>query len=133
MIAPESLLNLSPVGAIYVLPIGWPISFNAYKDRQQRTTKKGRVWRDMVAAKIWDQCKGQPEPLIGKVSIYWELWEPQDNRDRDLDNFTGKHILDAIVKAGVIEDDNTRTVVRLVREYRGKCPGGHLIVTAMEV
>lgn len=131
--APQSMLSLSPVGGLYVLDIGWPISFNRYKDRYQKTSKDGRLWRDSTIAKIWRQCQGKPEPLIGKVAIYWELWEPDNRIRRDLDNFTGKHILDCLVKADIITDDNMKTIVEEHKLYRGKWSTGNLIITAMEI
>jgi Holliday junction resolvase RusA-like endonuclease len=129
-----SMLPVIPQQDFYVIVLPWPLSFNAYKDRMQHTTKAGRIWRDLTIGTIRAQCGGMtPEPLIGRVAIYWELWAPEDNRRRDLDNFTGKHVLDAVVKAGVMSDDNVSVVVEEHKYYRGKNGKGGLIITVMEV
>jgi Holliday junction resolvase RusA-like endonuclease len=57
-------------------------------------------------ALIHAKCGGVPDPMIGPVGIWWEIFPPSDNRKRDLDNFTGKHILDMLVKASVMGDDH---------------------------
>lgn len=133
MTSVHSLLTLSPVGTIYVLDLGLPISFNRYKDRRQHTTQKGRIWRDETITRVIHQCGGYPEPLVGRSAIYYELWMPDDNIRRDIDNFTGKHVLDVLVKAKVLSDDNTGFVVEEHKFYRGKNGKGALIVTAMEI
>ena len=129
-----SMLPVTPPMNCYVITLPWPLSFNSYKDRYQRTSKKGRIWRDATVDIIRQQCGGMSaEPLIGRVAIYWELWSPDDKRRRDLDNYTGKHILDALVKAQVIGDDNLSVLVEEHKYYRGKFESGGLIITVMEV
>jgi Holliday junction resolvase RusA-like endonuclease len=111
--------------------ITWPISFNAYKNRQQHTTHQGRIWRINAIEQVYAQCGGEPEPMIGPVGIWWELFPPNNNIRRDLDNFTGKHILDMLVKARVIGDDQ-----QVAEEHKFKRPKigkGYLSIIVAEL
>ncbi len=137
MTKPESQLTITPIGAFYVTDMGWPISFNSYKDRYGRTSQKGRIWRDTVVDTIWAGMGAgpadwiRPEPCIGKVAVNWEIWMPDDKRKRDIDNFTGKHCLDALAKAGLMLDDCQ--VWEEHKYQRGKWAKGHVIVTVHEL
>ena len=127
-------LDLQPIGGAFFLSLPLPISFNRYKNRYQYTTKAGRIWRDETVGHIWDQCGSmRPEPLVGRSALYQELWMPDDRRRRDADNYTGKHVIDCLVKAGIFEDDNTGNIVELHTYYRGKLGKGALLVSAMEI
>lgn len=130
---PESLLQLSPIGGLFVLDLGWPISYNEYKSRHWPVSKKGRLWRQDTVELIHLQCGGKPDPLVGRVHVYWEIWAPDDRRRRDPDNYSGKHCLDALVHAGIISDDSMQHVVRNCHDYRGKWGKGCVLVTVMEV
>ncbi len=128
------MLCLSPIGYIYVLTLPLPISYNTYAGRvKSQTSKRGRIWRDETVETIYRQCGGKPEPLVGRCAIYWELWMPDDRRKRDPDNHTGKHVLDAIVRAGIIPDDHAGFVTEEHKYMRGKHGKGCLVVTAMEI
>lgn len=136
MTAPQSMLNgdkLSPDRAVIELCLTLPISFNSYKNQHGHTTKRGRIWRDLTVDDIYRQCGGRPEPLIGRCGIWYELWLPDDNRRRDADNYSGKHVLDALVKAGVIEDDNSKNITELHTFFRGKSGKGWLRIRIMEI
>jgi len=67
-----------------------------------RLTKAARDYKkklaDMFAYKIVD-------PIEGEVMIVVEL-TPPDKRRRDIDNFAGKALLDAIVDCGYLQDDS---------------------------
>lgn len=136
---PSSLLTISsgvtfqvpPDGKVFSVDLGWPISFNAYKNRRGHTSKAGRLWRDTIVDTIWAPLGGPPEPCIGPTAVWWEMWAPDDNRKRDLDNFTGKHCLDVLQKAKLMSNDSQ---VKLnVMIHRGKWKTGRVIVTVHEM
>ncbi len=136
MSRPEHLVEVNKKN-LYQVSLGWPISFNSYKDRNGRTSKIGREWRDTVVDDIWRQLGAghmswqRPEPLLGRVGVWWEMWWPDDKRRRDLDNFTGKHCLDSLVKAGLMQDD---CLVWETHHYkRGPWERGQVLVTIAEV
>lgn len=134
MSAPLSQLSLVPAGGAFFLTLPLPISFNQYKDRRQFTTKKGRIWRDVTIQDIWNQCgRRKPKPLIGRCSLSFELWMPEDNRKRDADNYAGKHVIDCLVKAGLIEDDNTSHIAEYHVYHRGKAGKGWILVSLIEI
>lgn len=57
----------------------------------------------------------KPKPIKGEVSVSVRLVAP-DKRHRDAGN-TDKAVLDAIVRAGLIEDDSNRFVKRVSYEW----------------
>ena len=124
--------SFAGAGCFY-LRLPWPISYNVWGSKGKRwASKVGRIWRDEMSTAIWQQIgRHDPEPLIGKVAVYQEIWVPDDNRPRDLDNFTGKHILDLYVKSGLMTDDS-----KVVEEHKykyGKYKKGALVTHIIEL
>jgi hypothetical protein len=122
----------------YFIDFGWPISANVAKDRQGRYVRLWREWRDTICDQIWKSlgCTGRrgampPATLIGRVGVWWEVWMPDDRRRRDVDNFTGKHCLDALVWAKLIEDDCK--VWQEHRYRRGTWRTGRVLAAVAEV
>ena len=106
---PDNFLPRSFEGAgafYFVLP--WPISANVYLSKGKRfRSAKGKLWADAMGGAIWKQVgSARAEPLMGNIAVYHEIWPPDDNRKRDLDNFTGKHIQDMYQRTGLISDDS---------------------------
>ena len=71
-------------------------NFNGYRQQKVR-------WHWLIKAAL---CKAEKpkKPLVKalvKISYFFK-----DNRKRDPDNFSGKMILDPLVKEGVLKDDN---------------------------
>jgi len=131
---PQSALTLTPIGAIVVLDLGFPISYNTYRGKKDGwISKRGIVWRDLTIESIWHQCGGKPQPLVGRVAIYWETWMPADKRRRDRDNYTGKHCLDVLVKAGVIGDDHSESVWEEHKLRRPNWGPGKVVATVVEI
>ena len=66
--------------------------------REYQNIKK--KWAGLVAV----YCRPKPpEPLHrAVVTLFYHF---KDKRRRDLDNYSGKFILDGLTKAGIIEDD----------------------------
>ena len=63
------------------------------------------------------RIKGYRAGDIAPCSIDFHIWEP-DNKRRDLDNQITS-ILDALVRAGVLDDDSIGNVRGFTVEYRG--------------
>jgi Holliday junction resolvase RusA-like endonuclease len=73
------------------------------------------------------------KPLLGPLSLS-VVAAPPDNRATDADNRL-KCLLDALVFAGLIEDDSNRVLKRLAWEWTPPQRGGamHLVLTRMDV
>lgn len=65
-------------------------------------SKEGREYADAVARLVAAQ---NIRTIEGQLFARYDLYPP-DNRRRDLDNFDSKAVNDALVKAGVLEDDS---------------------------
>jgi len=74
---------------------------NAGKGRGRVPTPEYRAWRERTA---WMIAAQKPLPIAGKVNVRVDLVAP-DKRRRDADNLA-KAPLDAIVRAGLIDDDS---------------------------
>jgi len=84
-------------------------------------SKKGRKYTHTVELDIKEQC-GElfiTDSVMMEVKMY-----PPDRRKRDLDNHM-KSLQDAIVKAGLLEDDS---LIDQLFIYRGEVVKGGLIV-----
>lgn len=62
------------------------------------------AWRTAAAWTI-RQAAMQQSPVLGPFDLHIEAGRP-DKRKRDLDNFTFKPVLDALVIGGAIRDDS---------------------------
>lgn len=84
----------------------------------------------------WAMALNQKIPHLGRVSLVVE-YQPPDARHRDADNIpaaSGKHVIDGIVAAGVIPDDEAIKYVAAIQYRIGeKHPGGRLILHITEV
>ncbi len=69
-------------------------SFRVYQERKEE-------WHWLVKAAI----RERPVRPFAKATVTITYFFP-DRRRRDLDNYSGKFILDALVKEGIIADDN---------------------------
>jgi len=92
---------------IYKLELPFPPSLNTYyrhvmMNRKLRVliSAKGRVYRSMVRLAV-----RKPPMIAGDLHISVVL-HPPCKRRRDLDNFDGKALWDALTKAGVWNDDS---------------------------
>lgn len=92
--------------ATYELP--FPPSVNAYWGVNNRGNtylkKNARSFRENAIAAIWSQAGCKPKAIKCRVRLEIDLYPP-DKNDRDVDNFDGKAIFDALTHAGVLKDD----------------------------
>ena len=112
------------------MPVG--IQFMNSNDREH-WSKRAKV-SSLLRTTARAQCKGIPKGLP-RVKIKAIYYAP-DNRRRDVSNLfpSCKAIIDGIVDAGVIKDDNDKYVVsmEMVRgEYN--IPKGQLVIEIIEV
>jgi len=90
-----------------LIKLPFPPSVNHYYRKvgnKMLISKAGRAYKAEVRACYLEQI-GLKKPIEGKVSIQVHL-HPGDNRRRDLDNFAGKALYDALTYAGVWIDDS---------------------------
>lgn len=83
----------------------------------------GRAFRQEVAQRVMAERKALG--IDSGVAVAVMLHAP-DNRRRDLDNFGGKALLDALTHAGVWQDDSQ--VRRLSMEWGKNIRGGKAVV-----
>ena len=74
--------------------------------REYQSTKK--QW----ALLIKGCCKPVPEAPLNKAKVTLHYFFP-DYRNRDYDNYSGKMVLDGLVKARIIADDSFKHIVQL--------------------
>ena len=93
-------------------------SLNDYQFACRSHWSRGAAMKSQIETDIiWEikaaKCKGLLHPVSGPVAISFE-WHESDQR-RDLDNIYSakKFILDAMQRAGIIPNDNRKTVVGL--------------------
>lgn len=86
----------------YVIP-AIPPSNNKYIGRsvQWEYQKVKKQWAVLIQA----LCKPKPPIPLEGVTVTLRYFFP-DNRRRDPDNYSGKIILDGLVKCGILKDDN---------------------------
>lgn len=75
------------------------------RDNRWEYAKLKREWEQRIAV----LCRPKPHAPItrARVTIRYDF---PDRRRRDPDNYSGKMILDGLVKAGIIEDDSFRQI-----------------------
>lgn len=99
----------------------WPPSVNRYYRHvgpRVLISREGRKYRMMVVSRLG----GSPK-LAGKLKLSGDFYPP-DARRRDLDNLL-KCLFDALVHAGVMEDDSQ--IKRIEVEMQDPVPTGGLV------
>ncbi|UZX16542.1 RusA family crossover junction endodeoxyribonuclease [Thermus sp. PS18] len=90
----------------------WPPSVNHYwaaRGNGRYLSPQAKAWHK----EAWALLKAQRVRFTGEVAVYLMAYPP-DRRRRDLDNIL-KAVLDALVKAQVLEDDHQVAELHLVR------------------
>ena len=86
----------------------FPPSLNSYyrKVRNRMViSEQGRTWRDRVVSIVKRKCEGLKFKEGARLTLVVSLFPP-DRRKRDLDNFCGKALQDALQHSGIFEDDS---------------------------
>jgi len=119
----------------YTITLPFPLSVNHYWNHRvigkrvcTYLTDAGRAFKDTVARAVL-LCHGQfhlEKPLAVKVVLH-----APDNRRRDLDNFGGKALLDALTCAGVWKDDSQVRELHLA--WGENVPNGSCEVTIKDL
>lgn len=102
---------------IYQIPptnnkyIGNSRNYNEYRKTKEK-------WHRLVLAAILES-EAKPKNPLEKAIVKITYFFP-DNRRRDLDNYSGKMLLDPLVKEGVIVDDSFQHIKLLLEAYVDK-------------
>lgn len=86
----------------------FPPSLNSYYRKVRNRmiiSEQGRTWRDRVVSIVKRKCKGLKFRDGARLTLMVSLFPP-DKRKRDLDNFCGKALQDALQHSGIFEDDS---------------------------
>jgi crossover junction endodeoxyribonuclease RusA len=113
------------------LRVSWPPSVNRYWRHpssgrlagRHLVSAEGRVYRALVAQSA--VIHAIHRPVTGRLSVEL-LAAPPDRRKRDLDNIL-KSLLDALVHAGVMEDDSQIDHLSITRQP--PAPPGSVAIT----
>ena len=113
------------------LSLPFPVSTNAmWRNLRGRTliSRKGREFRKAVGVMVGQQYMGLP--LESRLAVTVTLYPP-DRRKRDIDNYGGKALLDALTHAQVWADDEQVDRLTIIRSDNTK--GGGCLVQIEEV
>lgn len=86
----------------------FPPSLNSYYRKVRNRmiiSEQGRTWRDRVVSIVKRKCEGLKFKDGARLTLIVSLFPP-DKRKRDLDNFCGKALQDALQYSGIFEDDS---------------------------
>jgi crossover junction endodeoxyribonuclease RusA len=112
------------------LTLPFPPSTNTYWRRNGSRYFIARAGKLFRLAVIEECSEMRLRPLEGRLAVTVTLFPP-DRRKRDIDNFGGKALLDALMHAGVYHDDSQidlLVVTRMPVMFRGEC---HVMVEEM--
>lgn len=97
----------------------WPIAHwpNPNRDRGKHWSRERREAREIrtAAALLGQQALAKVKPLRSPVNVHM-LWSFPDARERDLENWSSKALLDGLVDSGLIAGDSTRHIAHTERD-----------------
>ena len=84
-------------------------------------------WKDFI--KWFVASRGYTSLAIKKCEIYQTVYYP-NNRRHDPDNSVPKFILDGLVESGMLEDDDSKHITKLVLECMvdTECPRTEIVI-----
>lgn len=87
-------------------------SYNEYSNENRKNKYAGATMKKNTELEIWSYILSELKGVKIKKPVFITFTWIEENRKRDLDNicFAKKFILDALQKASVIENDNSRHV-----------------------
>ena len=102
-----------------IVRLTWPIAAwpNPNRDRKKHWTKEREEARNIRAMgkslgqQALDKCGPIPSPV--HVILTWAF---PDRRERDLENWSSKALIDGIADSGLIAGDSTKHIARVTRE-----------------
>jgi len=100
--------------------MGKTYNYHVYQDTK-------RLWHWKVKAAITEK----PETALKKAVVTIRYWF-KDERARDPDNYSGKFILDPLVKEGFLEDDNFNVIELRLKKGGVDKENPHVIVEVRE-
>lgn len=110
-----------------------PSSNNKYIGRHVKTNKDYISEKKKIFALIYySTLKTKPKKPF-KKSILQLFYNFPDKKRRDPDNYSGKMIIDALVKSGIIEDDSFKNVLLLIGASFGEVAEPSTIITVQEI
>lgn len=114
-----------------MIVIDWPIAAwpNPNRDRRKHWTRERREAREIRSAAHVLGCQsGLTFTKPVNVTVTWAF---PDKRRRDADNFSCKALIDGLVDAGVLADDDTTRVLSLTKriDTTARTPKGHMRAT----
>lgn len=73
-------------------------------------------------------CRPKPPKALDKAKVTLHYFF-KDNRRRDPDNYSGKFILDGLVRAGILQDDSFAVIDMELKADKDTDKKGYVIVT----
>lgn len=100
----------------YIIP-DIPPSNNQFigRDNKWKYQEIKKEWADL----IFYTCRPRPKEPIQKAVVKLTYFF-KDKQRRDPDNYSGKMILDGLVKARIIEDDSFNNITLILKAYTDK-------------
>lgn len=128
---PHAAPGSTPRTWVIELPAG--LKTISPNDRLHWSQERSRA-RELKKA-AWALALRQKIPHLGRAAITVEF-RPPDRRRRDRDNIparSGKHCIDGIVAAGVLDDDSPEFIDGPFYAFGGVVKGGQLVLTITEI
>ena len=113
----------------YTIP-GIPPSNNRYIGRRNNWeyNKVKKQWEALIAY----CCRYRPPKPLERAEICIEYFFPNKRR-RDPDNYSGKMLLDGLVKAGIITDDSFEVIFGISYQHNYDKTNPRTVITVREV